>query len=131
MSIVKNIINMMNGTIGVKSEQGKGTEFIIHLDLRLQTKEKVDSPICNAKDYEYFKGKKILLVEDNDFNREIAAEILGDYGITVDVAENGQEAVNKVSSLIKGHGNEEDPEVKSAVEEEMKNHPVREEIKNE
>lgn len=41
------------------------------------------------------------------------------------------EAVNKVSSLIKGHGNEEDPEVKSAVEEEMKNHPVREEIKNE
>ena len=36
-----------------------------------------------------------------------------------------------LSSLIKGHGNEEDPEVKSAVEEEMKNHPVREEIKNE
>ena len=105
MSIVKNIINMMNGTIGVKSEQGKGTEFIIHLDLRLQTKEKVDSPICNAKDYEYFKGKKILLVEDNDFNREIAAEILGDYGITVDVAENGQEAVNKVSASKPGEYN--------------------------
>ena len=40
------------------------------------------------------------------------------------------EAVNKVSSLIKGRGAEEDPEVKSAVEEEMKNDPVREEIKN-
>lgn len=40
------------------------------------------------------------------------------------------EAVNKVSSLIKGRGEEEDPEVKSAVEEEMKNDPVREEIKN-
>ncbi len=51
---------------------------------------------------ENFKGKHILLVEDNELNREIAHEILSEYGFIVDTAENGREAVDKVSSSKPG-----------------------------
>ena len=51
---------------------------------------------------EDFKGKKILLVEDNELNREIAIEILGEYGFRVDTAENGAVALQKVSTSAPG-----------------------------
>ena len=51
---------------------------------------------------EDFKGKKILLVEDNELNREIAIEILGEYGFQVDTAENGAVALQKVSTSAPG-----------------------------
>ena len=49
-----------------------------------------------------FEGKKILLVEDNELNTEIAIEILSEYGFVVSTAENGQEAVEKVSAAEPG-----------------------------
>ena len=49
-----------------------------------------------------FKGKHILLAEDNELNREIAVEILNDYGFEVDTAENGDIAVEKVSTAAPG-----------------------------
>ena len=49
-----------------------------------------------------FKGKQILLVEDNELNREIAQEILREYGFLVDTAENGAVAVEKVSTAAPG-----------------------------
>lgn len=49
-----------------------------------------------------FKGKRLLLVEDNELNREIAFEILNEYGFIVDIAENGKEAVDKVASSKPG-----------------------------
>lgn len=52
---------------------------------------------------EDFKGKKILLVEDNELNREIAVEILGEYGFGVDTAENGAVALQKVSTSVPGY----------------------------
>ena len=51
---------------------------------------------------EDFKGKNILLVEDNELNREIAMEILGEYGFQVDTAENGAVALQKVSTSAPG-----------------------------
>ena len=51
---------------------------------------------------EDFKGKNILLVEDNELNREIAMEILGEYGFRVDTAENGAVALQKVSTSVPG-----------------------------
>ena len=53
----------------------------------------------NAND---FKGKQLLLVEDNELNREIALEILGEYGFHIDTAENGEEALEKVSASRTG-----------------------------
>ena len=49
-----------------------------------------------------FKGKKLLLVEDNELNREIAFEILGEYGFIVDIAENGKEAVDRIAASKPG-----------------------------
>ena len=49
-----------------------------------------------------FKGKRLLLVEDNELNREIALEILGEYGFHIDTAENGVEALGKVSASRPG-----------------------------
>ena len=48
------------------------------------------------------KGKKLLLVEDNELNREIAYEILSEYGFLIDTAENGSEALEKVSASAPG-----------------------------
>ena len=94
MSITKNLIDLMNGSVTVDSEEGKGTEFTVFLrfavcDTIIQTSQ--DS----APD---FTGKKILLVEDNELNREIAESILADNGFTVDTAFNGIEAVSKIQS---------------------------------
>lgn len=102
MAISKNIIDMMGGTIEVQTEQGTGTEFIIRLALRLQSErhsfekiKKLEGLKSLAADDD-FKGKKLLLAEDNELNREIALEILSNYGFHVDTVENGAEAVAKV-----------------------------------
>ena len=58
---------------------------------------------CGLPDSEgRFEGKKILLAEDNELNREIAIEVLGEYGFSIDVAENGAEALDKVSASEPG-----------------------------
>ena len=51
----------------------------------------------NEKNLELFKGKHILLTEDNALNREIAMDILKDYGFVIDMAENGKIAVDKIA----------------------------------
>ena len=107
MAISKNIIDMMGGTIDVITEQGKGTEFIICVKLRLvpkqiktdvreEKKEKAVMPLADK--FSGFENKRLLLVEDNDYNREIAGEILKAYGFNVDLAENGLVAFEKIKS---------------------------------
>ena len=114
MPIAKNIIDMMGGTIEVVTEKGIGTEFIINLELRLASKNKKDERsaadkeeevLPNSLQTEKLSEKRILLVEDNELNREIAVEILKGYGFEIDVAENGQEAVEKVSESNPGDYN--------------------------
>ena len=84
MAITKNIVDMMNGTIELNTEEGKGSEFIIRLLMRLQPNrnntEKTEEPeVLNplglddvppaTQNTESFKGKKLLLAEDNELNR--------------------------------------------------------------
>ena len=102
MAITKNIVDMMGGTVEVQTEQGKGTEFTVRLPLRIQSAhrrvEKIpepESPALPAARAD-FRDRRILLVEDNELNSEIAAEILSQYGFQVDTAKNGAEAVEKV-----------------------------------
>ena len=54
-------------------------------------------------EFEYFKGKRLLLAEDNELNREIALALLDGYGFVVDTAENGAVAVEKVAASTPGH----------------------------
>ena len=114
MSITKSIIDMMGGEITVKTAQGKGTEFTIKLELRLQEEtngvnteseyeEKTEDTEDTAGMPEAFKGMRLLLAEDIEINREIAGMLLANLGFTIDFAENGQEAVDKVAASVPGY----------------------------
>ena len=103
MAITKNIVDMMGGTIEVESQKGVGTEFIIRLELRLQAEAGVANEDGtkqhgHAEGVAEFAGKRLLLAEDNELNREIACMLLSKYGFVIDTAENGQEAVDLVAA---------------------------------
>ena len=85
MAIAKNIVDLLGGTIQVNSEVDKGTETTVYLQFKL-----CDSVEENKEDDESipdFRGKKILLVEDNELNREIVVEILQEAGFSMETAE--------------------------------------------
>lgn len=122
MAITKNIVDMMNGSIVVESEQGVGTKATISITFRLGEKVKKYQPASElagasgdgiradgkneaeaADDKELFKGIRILLAEDNELNQEIAAAILEDAGFEVDIAENGQIAVDMMRASEPGY----------------------------
>lgn len=88
LSIVKRLVDLMNGKISVKSELGKGSEF--RVDLKLQKANQV-SETANKKEDINLSGKKVLLCEDNLMNREIAKAILDKNGVVTVEATNGQE----------------------------------------
>ena len=111
MAIAKNIVDMMGGTIQVESEVGKGTEFTVAFECKIAgaavkqepapesgnlIKSENQKPQAESK--RSYKGKKALLVEDNELNREIATAILEEIGLDVDIAEDGTDAVNMMSS---------------------------------
>jgi signal transduction histidine kinase/ActR/RegA family two-component response regulator len=97
MSISKNIVDMMGGTIEVDSIKGKGTEFTVTIPMKVVNHKKstIETPSKNTSVVD-FHGKRVLLVEDNDLNREIAMEILSAVGLIVEEAEDGNVAIEKL-----------------------------------
>lgn len=102
MAIAKNIIDLMDANIAVRSTQGEGTEFVITADFRIAQKKASTETADEVIDFDVFKGKRILLAEDNMLNQEIALEILKEAGFEVDTADHGREAVMKYRGGIKG-----------------------------
>ncbi|MBR3652051.1 MAG: response regulator [Victivallales bacterium] len=98
LTIAERLVKLMNGGITVSSELGKGSTFVVTLPLRLQKTEEAspDGGKPSDESLNSLEGKKILLVEDNELNREIASEILEDFGMVVDTAGNGAKAVEMV-----------------------------------
>lgn len=96
MPIVKNLIEMLNGEIKIESEPGQGTKTTIIIPVYLPEHEQntYRSEEKNAS-LNILTGKKILLVEDNTLNMEIATDLLEMNGVQVTQAENGQEALDK------------------------------------
>ena len=107
MAIAKNIIDMMGGTIDLHTKKGEGTEFVLRLELVLQAQPKPveakQQELLPEASSESFAGKRLLLVEDNELNREIACMILCKYGFELETAENGQEAVEMVAAAAPGY----------------------------
>ena len=103
MAIVKRIVEMMNGTITIKSKLGEGTETIIclphHIGQEPAGQDVTENP---ATEFD-FSGKRILLVEDNDLNAEIAEELLVAGGFKVERACDGVECVNMVNKARAGY----------------------------
>lgn len=95
LSISKAIVDMMGGSIAVESDSGKGSKFTISLRFKV-TNETTDNKIISSNNI-IDTNKKILLVEDNELNYEIAKTVLEEAGFMVDGASNGKMAVDKAS----------------------------------
>ena len=103
MTVCKSFVELMGGTVTVKSRQGVGTTFTVLLPFRLQEGETFVDPetgeVVSADvkpepaEETDFSGKNVLLVEDNELNREIAIEILEEEGFLVEDADDGTAAV--------------------------------------
>ncbi len=94
MAIAKNIVDMMGGDMRVESEEGKGSLFTVTLNLCLANEPVKEDE--KKRNYDY-SGKRVLLVEDNELNREIATSILEETGMSVDSVEDGDIAVAAIS----------------------------------
>ena len=107
MAITDHIVRLMGGEIVVESEPGKGSDFSVYLHLpEAEAPEQVKAlseDDAEEKMQDSFKGRHILLAEDNEINAMIAVEILQEMGAEVDVAENGEVAVERFSAQPAGH----------------------------
>ena len=106
LAITKRVVDMMGGSIDLKSEEGKGSEFDVCLTFRLAEPEDArgEGAALAAGEPVRFspEGKTILLVEDNELNQEIAVEILRAVGFSVEVASDGLAAVEKMKGAEAG-----------------------------
>lgn len=104
LAIVHSLVSLMNGTIHVESELNQGSKFVIELPLeRIELSESKPEKGQSNELPEYMRGKRILLAEDNEINREIVAALLSGLGFSVDGAVNGAEAVERFLSSSMGY----------------------------
>ena len=99
MSIAKSIVDKMGGTISVRSEVNRGSIFTATLDFRIQPDQA--QPAAEEEEASV-QPRKILLVEDNEINREIATELLQELGYVIDTAPDGSVAVEKMQQARPG-----------------------------
>ena len=101
MAITKSYVDMMNGTIHVESEKGKGSTFCVELPLEIVEKgnENNGTKLTNIKKA---KGIRILMAEDNELNAEIASYQLSEAGMKVTRAINGREVVDLYEKSLNG-----------------------------
>lgn len=92
MAITKQFVDMMNGTITVESRLHEGSKFVIELDFDVDQNAETTS-LTSEETELHLEGMRIMLVEDNEINMEIAQFMLEDVGISVTCVENGKLAV--------------------------------------
>lgn len=105
MALVKNIIDIMQGEIYVDSTIGEGTTIrtILHLKKSVEVEKQDDKAKKISDPTGMLQGKRILLAEDNELNREIAIAFLESLKPEIDEAQDGQEAVDKFKQSPEGY----------------------------
>ena len=97
MGITKKLIELMNGTIEVKSKQGEGSSFTVTVPCRKALKEDtLEKKNTNLHNKNCLNGVRILLVEDNEINIEIARELLTEEGCIVETANDGVACIDMI-----------------------------------
>lgn len=99
MSIVKRLVEIMGGTIEVESEVGVGTTVTITIPHRISDSSAMVSRMGVQMDPALFRGKRVLLVEDNELNAEIAIEILKEMEFEVEHANDGQQCMDMLDNV--------------------------------
>ncbi|MDO4500996.1 MAG: response regulator [Erysipelotrichaceae bacterium] len=112
MAVVKSFVEMMGGEVSVQSKLNEGTTFTVKIPFKLQEGNQYINPqtgevvnadeVIETREAIDFKGKRILLVEDNELNREIASDLLTEEGFIIEEAEDGSLAVD----ILKDRGPE-------------------------
>ena len=97
MGITKKLVELMDGTIEVKSKQGEGSAFTVTIPCRKASEEDfLVKKNNNLRDKNCLDGVRILLVEDNEINREIAIELLTEEGCIVETAGDGVACIDMI-----------------------------------
>lgn len=89
LTIVKQLVDMMGGSIDVRSRRGEGTEFRIVLDAPYAPEHAPEVAAAEAVDLTCCAGMRLLVAEDNELNREVVTELLAMQGIHCDCVEDG------------------------------------------
>ena len=101
MAIVKNLVDMMDGEICVKSKLGEGTCFTLTFEHRIADENSIEwnQELDVLDEKSILEGKRVLLVEDNELNAEIAMAILEQSGLVLDRVEDGLACINRLSEV--------------------------------
>ena len=103
LAITKQIIELMGGKIVVQSIYGKGSKFTIHVSQEIvnmtQSLESMNRVESKENMDMNFKGKKVLIVDDNSLNLKVASKILSKYEVDIDTASSGKECIEKVKNI--------------------------------
>lgn len=105
MVIVRNIVNLMQGTIDLESEPGKGSEFIILLPLK-PAEEAMEKPAAERAVEDALKrdysGKTLLVVDDTDINLVLAGRVLSKFGFRIKLSDSGVDALQQIKDAKPG-----------------------------
>ena len=101
MAIVKNLVDMMDGDICVKSKIGEGTCFTLTFEHKIADADSIEwnQELDVLDEKSILEGKRVLLVEDNELNAEIAMAILEQSGLILDRVEDGLACINRLSEV--------------------------------
>lgn len=101
LAITRHLVELQGGTIEVYSKKGEGTEFVVRFQLK--TAEEEDLPGAPGKDKGRFEERRLLLIEDNPLNQEVAKTLLMEEGFLVECAGDGLEGVEMVCASSPGY----------------------------
>src|SRR5690606_31101451 len=93
LAIVKQILELQETEIKIKSQVGRGSTFYFDLDFKKDDGSMYEADVLLPESFHSLDGVKILTAEDNELNQILATHLLESWGVQVDIAENGEKAI--------------------------------------